>query len=443
MDDNHKYSKPQSGGADGAVRLARQLSPASVLAGMMLFAVFYVVSSPGSPAAGPGVVATHTVTFAEDGSVASTDAIGEAAGDALSAQYPQYDDSTRAQASEELVSPVTEPEEAAAVLEAEGEGDDGEQEKADDYDDDGGADNGALFQDQEAFDNAPVIQVLPESKIRKYSKIVLSHERYHREHPSRLYVPRLRRDSKLSAERFKKLFMDKSQPVIIPFDAMRHLNFTSTGFTLAEMAALYPNSSPMMYKYGSILAKQLDLGPAVAQLMSDKKLRKTATGKSYPRNTKINLSSLERLNLQLPPVIPDSTNVMLPSLWFGPTSAATPLHSDCCDNWAMMVAGTKRWTVAPPSEARILKPACQGGLCWVKRLPHADEHATGAQAKKIRDSVQFVTFDLAAGEFLYLPAGWFHHVENIDGTVMVNIWSKAGPAFLKYYSRLVRGDVTN
>ena len=41
----------------------------------------------------------------------------------------------------------------------------------------------------------------------------------------------------------------------------------------------------------------------------------------------------------------------------------------------MMVAGTKRWTVAPPSEARLLQPKCTGGLCWVKSLEHPDEHA--------------------------------------------------------------------
>ena len=102
----------------------------------------------------------------------------------------------------------------------------------------------------------------------------------------------------------------------------------------------------------------------------------------------------------------------------------------------MMVSGTKRWTIAPPSEARILKPNCGGGLCWVKRLPHADEDAKKASEVRLRDNTQFITVDLKAGEIIYLPAGWFHHIENIDPTIMVNFWSKNGPEFLHHYEKL-------
>ena len=36
--------------------------------------------------------------------------------------------------------------------------------------------------------------------------------------------------------------------------------------------------------------------------------------------------------------------------------------------------------------------------------------------------VATVTIDLQAGEALYIPAGWFHHVENLETTVAVNWW---------------------
>lgn len=345
--------------------------------------------------------------------------------------YPTYE-IVKNSGSDDMVSANDEPRphEDTTDSESDGEGED-EETTGEAYDE---KEEGSLFVDQEAFDNAPIIQTLPESKTRKYSKIVLAHERYHREHPARLYIPRLRTDTGITAEKFRKLFMERSQPVIIPFDALRHLNFTMKGYTLEQLKEIYPNSKPKLYKYGAIVSEDIDLGPALTQLMDDKKLVKTTNGKSYPRNTKINLQALNRINAQRPPIIPDIP-MMLPAFWFGPTSADTPLHSDCCDNWAMMVAGTKRWTIAPPSDARILKPNCQGGLCWVKRLALPNTALTATQSK-IKDSTQFLTVDLTAGEILYLPAGWFHNIRNMDGTVMINFWSKNGPEFLKFYESL-------
>lgn len=267
--------------------------------------------------------------------------------------------------------------------------------------------------------------------------ITLAHERFYRSNPSKLYVPTLKRDARLSPEQFKRLFMDRSQPVIVPFELMRQHNFsTKAGWTLAELKQLYPNSDKMLYKYGALIQKEVDIGPAVSSLMENKKLRKGREGKSYPRNSKFQLGSIRKLDLQMPTVVPPGWRMMLPSLWFASTSEATPLHSDCCDNWAMMVTGTKKWFLAPPSEGRLLKPVCTGGLCWVKKLPHMDDHAATRAEQKLRDSVQVVQIDVTAGDVLYLPAGWFHHVEQDEPTVMINFWSKMGPQFLKHYHSL-------
>jgi ribosomal protein L16 Arg81 hydroxylase len=124
------------------------------------------------------------------------------------------------------------------------------------------------------------------------------------------------------------------------------------------------------------------------------------------------------------------TDWQLIVVWFGTSSASTKLHSDCCDNYAMMIAGTKRWNVAPPSEARILRPKCTGGLCWVPALEHADEHAVGKAIQR-RDATQLAEFYLKPGELLFLPTGWFHHVENIGPTIMVNFWTHGKAGFLR------------
>eukprot|EP00924_Labyrinthula_sp_SR-Ha-C_P005124 maker-scaffold_1-snap-gene-22.64-mRNA-1 protein AED:0.00 eAED:0.00 QI:81/1/1/1/1/1/2/112/425 len=289
-----------------------------------------------------------------------------------------------------------------------------------------------IFQDTAELEAAPFIKVLPESKRIQYRLIVLQHERFYRDNPSKLFVPHLKKTTRLSQKEFSELFMERSQPVIIPFEAMRHLNFTTQARTFPELLQMYPNRKPTMYKYGAVNEKEeIDLGPAIAVLAKDTDLKKTKKGRNFPRNMKASPSSVGQLGIDYPPFVPEGTKMQAPSVWFGATTSSTPMHSDCCDNFAMMIAGTKRWTIAPPSEARLIKPKCNGGLCWGKKLEHPDEHAYTQRMKDLRDQTQLITFDLKPGEMLYLPCGWFHHVENVGPTIMVNFWTKEKPFFLQ------------
>ena len=83
--------------------------------------------------------------------------------------------------------------------------------------------------------------------------------------------------------------------MIIPFEAMRHLNFTTKSYTLDELLLMYPNHKPKVYKYGSVAGVELDLGPAVATLKKNKDLVKTGKGRNFPRNMKVNPKSISKL----------------------------------------------------------------------------------------------------------------------------------------------------
>jgi hypothetical protein len=82
-----------------------------------------------------------------------------------------------------------------------------------------------ILEDAPQLRAAPVIQALPEATNVQYRLITLQHERYYRTHPSRLYVPRLRKAARLTVDEFAERFIKRSQPVIIPFEAMRHCTF--------------------------------------------------------------------------------------------------------------------------------------------------------------------------------------------------------------------------
>mmetsp|Transcript_33038 Transcript_33038/g.52997 ORF Transcript_33038/g.52997 Transcript_33038/m.52997 type:complete len:108 (-) Transcript_33038:709-1032(-) len=42
---------------------------------------------------------------------------------------------------------------------------------------------------------------------------------------------------------------------------------------------------------------------------------------------------------------------------------------------------------------------------------------------EMKNKLNAVGIELKAGEMLYLPAGWWHHIENLGPTVMVNFWT--------------------
>lgn len=187
--------------------------------------------------------------------------------------------------------------------------------------------------------------------------------------------------------------------------------------------------SSMAYNTKSGQKDGLDLGPALYALAQDQELKKGKGFKrNFPRNLKIKSKYMALLDVSHPPFIPKS-RFQPPTLWMGTSSSDTRLHSDCCDNFVQMISGTKRWFIAPPSDSRNLYPiVCEGkhqSLCWASvKYPSGprSREMTVAEKAKLGKS-NGIVIDLHAGEMLYLPAGWWHHIENLGPTIMVNFWT--------------------
>ena len=67
-----------------------------------------------------------------------------------------------------------------------------------------------------------------------------------------------------------------------------------------------------------------------------------------------------------------------------------------------------------------------GEQCWanVLRPSNASAGTADGESSEALQRVQFCDVSLRAGELLYLPAGWFHHVANRGPTFMLNLWTK-------------------
>lgn len=107
------------------------------------------------------------------------------------------------------------------------------------------------------------------------------------------------------------------------------------------------------------------------------------------------------------------------NLWMG-NRTRTQMHFDRSENLFVQVYGTKRFILEPPTS-----PAHQ--------YMHEGKSSHFSRVDPlVPDPVQFPDYHpghqlialVGAGDALYLPPGWFHHVTALDTSISVNCWYK-------------------
>lgn len=131
---------------------------------------------------------------------------------------------------------------------------------------------------------------------------------------------------------------------------------------------------------------------------------------------------------------PDAVN-----FWLGDARAVTSMHKDPYENIYCVVRGSKEVILQPPTDlpwipAHPLKPAeyhlnqeegdweireVEGDpVPWIvvdPLLPDLDKFPDYANSTQIKMTVN-------AGDVLYLPSLWFHHLRQSHGCIAVNFW---------------------
>ncbi|XP_041669257.1 bifunctional peptidase and (3S)-lysyl hydroxylase JMJD7 [Cheilinus undulatus] len=132
--------------------------------------------------------------------------------------------------------------------------------------------------------------------------------------------------------------------------------------------------------------------------------------------------------------LPDAVN-----FWLGEDSAITSMHKDHYENLYCVVSGEKNFILLPPTDRPfipygVFQPAVyhqrddgefevvdQSGsekVPWISvdpLDPDLDRFPQYGRAHPISCSVK-------AGEMLFLPSLWFHHVKQSHGCIAVNFW---------------------
>ncbi|MCA9660953.1 MAG: cupin-like domain-containing protein, partial [Myxococcales bacterium] len=107
------------------------------------------------------------------------------------------------------------------------------------------------------------------------------------------------------------------------------------------------------------------------------------------------------------------------ALWFGPAGTVTSLHHDTSNILFCQVLGRKRLRLGAPGDPALLD-AARGVY---SRIDPEDP----ALARVEDGGPHLFDVELAAGEALFLPVGWWHHVRALDLSVSValNAFSRA------------------
>lgn len=95
--------------------------------------------------------------------------------------------------------------------------------------------------------------------------------------------------------------------------------------------------------------------------------------------------------------------------WLGPKGTLTPFHHDLTNNLLVQVMGRKRVHLVPSWEVGRMRNSTH---CFSDRAPA--DWPDGADLPPILECV------IAPGDALFLPIGWWHHVEALDVSISMS-----------------------
>jgi hypothetical protein len=122
----------------------------------------------------------------------------------------------------------------------------------------------------------------------------------------------------------------------------------------------------------------------------------------------------------------------LASIWMG-TRTRIAAHNDVPDNLACVAVGRRRFTVFPRDQFRNLYLGPVDNTPAGRAVSMVDFHDPDFAAHpRFRQALEHgQVAELEAGDALYIPAMWWHHVEGLsDFNVLVNYWWRETPRWL-------------
>ncbi|XP_040916457.1 bifunctional peptidase and (3S)-lysyl hydroxylase JMJD7 [Toxotes jaculatrix] len=132
--------------------------------------------------------------------------------------------------------------------------------------------------------------------------------------------------------------------------------------------------------------------------------------------------------------LPDAVN-----FWLGEANAVTSMHKDHYENLYCVISGEKNFILLPPTDRPFIPYGVYQQAVYRQREDGEFEVVDQSESEKVPwipldpldpDLERYPQYRRArpvhcsvkAGEMLYLPSLWFHHVQQSHGCIAVNFW---------------------
>lgn len=244
--------------------------------------------------------------------------------------------------------------------------------------------------------------------------------------PEQLTVPRL---DKPDVAEFRRRFEKPGLPVVITgamktWKALQHWSieyfaehFGSEHLRVMTIGEELPADGPITTEQVKrVKVTKVTMRDFMCDISSGKPLRYYVAGMPLQSDLPMLIDDIEM------PVYRERGSAASPRIWLG-ARVYGPLHYDQSDNLHGIVYGGKRFTLLPPSQLPYLYPCSM-----FSTIPHMSraslskpDYVTFPRLRKARP----ITVDLGPGDFLYLPAGWWHQVATPSPTISIDFpWQK-------------------
>jgi hypothetical protein len=225
-------------------------------------------------------------------------------------------------------------------------------------------------------------------------------------------APQVPRHERLSSEAFYQDYYTPSRPVIITdwvthWPAYREQKWSAplweSRFADVEVEVIEGREShPRFDMYIDPLRRRTLLGAFAKRV-----IEASPTNDFYmiARNYTLDhpqLSTLFDEIIESPYMNPEKRSGCV-ALWFGPQGTVTPLHHDTCNIFFAQVWGEKRVTLIPPHHQELFETSTN---MYSDRDPELERLCEGQ-----------ITLDLKAGEALFIPIGWWHHIRALSPSI--------------------------